>query len=111
MLRISCEKTRREVLTQISYIQTCVLARELCLIIRTHRAVLEKQDVHDCCGFISNLCNEAGCKEASKLCAKAAEVVIESEEKHLAFCEQSCRKCSESKMPKKQPLGRAGYVA
>jgi hypothetical protein len=72
---------------------------------------LKKQDVHDCCGFISKLCKKAGCEEAGELYAKAAEVVIESEEKYLAFCEQSCRKCSESKMPKKQPLGTAGYVA
>jgi hypothetical protein len=111
LLRINCAKVRREVLNQINYVKTCVLARELCLIIRTHKAVLEKQDVHDCCGFISNLCNGAGCKEASEFCAKAAEVVIESEEKYIALCEQSCRKCIETKMPKKQSLERTGYVA
>lgn len=111
LLRISREKARREALDQINYAKTCVLARELCLIIRTHRAVLEKQDVHDCCGFISNLCKEAGCKEAGELCAKAAGAVLDSEEKYLALCEQSYKKCVESKMPKKQPLGRAVYVS
>ena len=111
MLRISREKARREVLDQVNYAKTCVLARELCLIIRKHRAVLEKKDVNDWCGFISGLCKEAGCKEASELCAKAAEVVLESEEKYLLLCEQSCRKCSELRLPKKQPLGKAVYVA
>ena len=111
LLRISCEKARREVLNQLNYVKTCVLARELCLIIRTHRAVLEKQDVHDCCGFISNLCKETGCKEASDLCAKAAEAILESEEKYLALCEQSCKKCSQSKLLRKPSPKRAVYVA
>jgi len=110
-LKISCEKARKEALNQINYIKTCVLAQELCLIIRTHRAVLEKQDVRDCCGFISTLFNETGCKEASDLCAIAAEAVMESEEKYLTLCEQSCKKYIDSKSPKKQPLGRASYVA
>jgi len=110
-LEISREKARKEALEQINYIKTCVLARELCLIIRTHRAVLEKQDIHNCCSFISNLCKEAGCKDAGELCAKAAEVVLESEEKYLALCKQSCKKCIESKLPKKQPLEREVYIA
>jgi len=110
-LRISWEKARREALGQINYIKTCVLARELCLLIRTHRAVLEKKDIHYYCGFISNLCNEAGCKEAGELCAKAAEVVIISEEKYLALCEQSCKKCIDSIRPKGQPLEKTVYVA
>lgn len=113
MLKISREKAKRELLDQVNYAKTCVLSRELCLIIRTHRAILEKQDAKDWCGFISDLFEEAGCKKATELCAKAAQAVLESEEKHLLLCEQSCRKCrcSELKVPKKQPLGRAVYVA
>jgi hypothetical protein len=100
-----------QVLDQFKYIKTCVLARELCLLVRTHRAVLEKQDVHNCCSFISTLCKEAGCTEPSELCAKAAEAVLESEEKYLELCEQSCKKCSESRLPRRQPSERATYVA
>jgi hypothetical protein len=111
MLRISREKARQEALDQINYAKTCVLARELCLIIRTHRAVLEKRDITYWCSFISGLCKEAGCKEAGALCAKAAGTVLESEEKYLSLCEHSCRKCSELRTPKKHLLGKAMYVA
>jgi hypothetical protein len=110
-VEISREKVRSQVLDQFKYVKTCVLARELCLLVRTHRAILEKQDVHDCCGFISKLCKEAGCTEASELCAKAAEAVLESEEKYLELCEQSCKKCSESRVPRRQPSEKAVYVA
>jgi hypothetical protein len=37
--------------------------------------------------LISHFCEEAGCKEASDLCAKAAEAVLESEEEYLSLCE------------------------
>jgi hypothetical protein len=74
-----------------NYIRTCVLARELCLIIRTHRGVLEKQDVNNWCGFISGLCKKAGCEEAGALCAKAAEAVLESEEKYLRCANKVAR--------------------
>ena len=111
LLKISREKARRQVLDRLKHVKTCVLARELCLLVRTHRAVLEKQDIHDCCGFISKLCKEAGCEEASDLCAKAAETVLESEEKYLKLCEQSCKKCSESRLPRRRPPERAVYVA
>jgi len=110
-LKISLEKARRQVLDQFKYVKTCVLARELCLMIRSHRAVLEKQDVHNCCSFISKLCKEAGCTEAGELCAKAAEAVLGSEEEYLELCEQSCKKCSESRLPKRLPSDRAVYVA
>jgi len=110
-VEISREKARMQVLDQFKYVKNCVLARELCLIIRTHRAVLEKQDVHNCCSFISKLCKEADCTESSGLCAKAAEAVLESEEKYLELCEQSCKKCSESRLPRRQPPERTVYVA
>jgi hypothetical protein len=53
-LKISFEKARKETLSQIDHIRTCVLARELCLIIRTQRAVLQKQDVKECCSLIQS---------------------------------------------------------
>lgn len=88
-----------------------MLALELCLLIRTNRAVLEKQDAQDCCSFISKLCKEAGCVEAAELCAEAAEAVQGSEKTYLELCEQSCKKCSESRQPRRQPPERATYVA
>jgi len=111
LLKISHERARRQLLDQLKYVKTCVLARELCLLIRTHRGVLEKEDVRTYCGFISKLCREAGCEEASDLCAKAAEVVMGSEEKYLELCEKSCEKCSESRQPRRPAPERTGYVA
>ena len=110
LLKISREQARKHVLDQFKYVKTCILARELCLLIRTHRAVLEKEDVHACCSFISKLCLETVCEEASE-CAKAAEAVLGSEEEYLELCEQSCKKCSESRLPKRLPSDRAAYVA
>lgn len=111
VLELSRQKARKQVLNQFKHFRTCVLARELCLLVRTHRAVLNKKDVRDCCSFISKLCKGAGCKEPSELCEKAAEAVMESEEKYLELCEQSCKKCSESRQPGKPMLKRRAYVA
>jgi len=74
-LEISRKKLREEVLKRIKYVKTCVLARELCLLVRTNRAVLEPKDVKDVCLYISNLCREDGCEEPSQLCRKAAEAI------------------------------------
>lgn len=108
-MEISRRKLRDEVLKRIKYVKTCVMARELCLLVRTNRAVLEPKDVQDVCLYISNLCREEGCLEPSELCQKAAEAVgSRDEEKYLDLCGQSCVKCGEAKrpMPKKEP-----YVA
>jgi len=108
-VEISRRKLRDEVLKRIKYVKTCVMARELCLLVRTNRAVLEPKDVQDVCLYISNLCREEGCLEPSELCQKAAEAVgSRDEEKYLDLCGQSCVKCGEAKrpMPKKEP-----YVA
>ena len=110
-LELSRERARKQALDQFKNTRTCALALELCLLIRTHRAVLEKQDVHDCCSFISKLCREAGCAEANEFCAKAAEAVLGSEETYLELCEQSLKKCSESRRPRRQPPERTPYVA
>ena len=72
-LELSRQRARKRVLDRFKHVRTCLLARELCLLVRTNRAALNKEDVRDCCGFISKLCKESGCEEASDLCAKAAE--------------------------------------
>jgi hypothetical protein len=110
-LELSCERARKQVLDLLKHTRTCKLALELCALVRTHRAVLGKQDVHDCCSFISELCKEAGCREASELCSKAAEVVTESEKAYLELCEQSLKKCSASRQPTSRSQERTTYVA
>jgi hypothetical protein len=108
-VEISRKKLRDEVLSRFKYVKTCVMARELCLLVRTNRAVLEPKDVQEVCGYISNLCREEGCLEPSELCQKAAEAVgSRDEERYLDLCAQSCVKCGEAKrpMPKKN-----AYVA
>ena len=91
-MEISRKNLRKEVLERIKYVKTCVMARELCSLVRTNRAVLEPKDVQEICQYISTLCKEEGC----------------SEEKYLDLCAQSCVKCGEAKRP--QPKKDA-YVA
>lgn len=103
-MEISRKKLREEVLMRIKYVKTCVMARELCLLVRTNRAVLEPEDVQKVCRYISGLCKEEGCLEPSELCLKAAEAIGSKDEaKYLELCAQSCVKCGEAKrpMPKK----------
>ncbi len=99
-MEISRKNLRSEVLERIKYVKTCVMARELCLLVRTNRAVLEPKDVQDVCQFISNLCREEGCSEPSELCNKASTAVGSAdEEKYLEICAQSCVKCGEARRP------------
>lgn len=99
-MEISRKKLRAEVLERIKYVKTCVMARELCLLVRTNRAVLEPKDVQEICRYISSLCKEEGCSEPSELCRKAADAVgSKDEEKYLELCAQSCVKCGEAKRP------------
>lgn len=99
-MEISRKKMREEVLKRIKYVKTCVLARELCLLVRTNRAVLEPKDVQEMCSYISKLCREEGCVEPSELCQKAADAIGRNdEEKYLELCAQSCVKCGEAKRP------------
>jgi len=98
-LELSRQKMRENVLGRFKFIKTCVLARELCLLVRTNRVAFNVKDAHDCCAYISTLCREAGCKEASDLCGKAAEAVLSNEEDYLEICGQSCLKCGESRRP------------
>ncbi len=108
-MEISRKNLRKEVLERIKFVKTCVMARELCLLVRTHRAVLEPKDVQEICGYISNLCKEEGCSEPSELCAKAANAVgSKDEEKYLEMCQQSCLKCGEARRPQ---IKKDGYVA
>lgn len=107
-MEVSRKKLREEILKRLEYVKTCVLARELCLLVRTNRAVLEPKDVQDICLYISDLCQKHGCEEASELCRKAAEAVPVEEEKYLELCAQSCAKCGEARRPTPK---RSTYVA
>lgn len=108
-MEISRKNLRKEVLERIKYVKTCVMARELCLLVRTNRAVLQPEDVQEVCQYISNLCKEQGCPEPSELCAKAASAVGSAEEeKYLDLCAQSCVKCGEARRPQAK---KDAYVA
>ena len=108
-MEISRRKLREEVLDRVKYVKTCVMARELCLLVRTNRAVMEPSDVQEICRHISGLCKEEGCNEASELCQKAATALaIIDEEKYLELCAQSCVKCGEAKRPASK---KDAYVA
>ena len=110
LLELSKKRMREEVLERIKYMKTCVLAREICLLVRTNRAVLEPKDVQEVCAYISKLCKDEGCEEQSELCRKAAEYVGSSEEaKYLELCAQSCMKCGEARQP--TPKNKATYVS
>jgi hypothetical protein len=99
-VEISRKNLRDEVLERIKYVKTCVMARELCLLVRTNRAVLEPKDVKEVCQYISKLCKEEGCSEPSELCTKAATALSsEDEARYLELCAQSCIKCGEAKRP------------
>jgi hypothetical protein len=111
-LELTRQRMRAQVLDRFKFIRTCVLARELCLLVRSNRVAFNKEDIQECCSFISKLCKEAGCEEPSGLCAKAAEAIMESEEAYLNFCEQSCKKCGESRQPSRPKTPeRNVYVA
>ena len=108
-MEISRKKMRQEVLERVKYVKTCVMARELCLLVRTNRAVLEPKDVQDVCKYISGLCKEEGCTEPSEMCQKATEALgTKDEERYLELCAQSCVKCGEAKRPTPK---RETYVA
>ncbi len=109
-LELSRQKLREQTLGRFKYLKTCVLARELCLLVRTNRVAFNAKDAHDCCAFISRLCAEAGCKEQSDLCGKASEAILDSEEEYLDICAQSCTKCGEARRPQ-QPKKNTQYVA
>ena len=110
-LELSRRKMRESALDRFKHIRTCVLARELCLLVRTNRMSFDVRDAHDCCSFVAGLCREAGCQEPSDLCSKAAEAVLTSEEKYLELCSQSCMKCGESRRPVPRAPKRTMYVA
>lgn len=113
-MEISRKRVREEFLERVKYVKTCVLAREVCLLVRTNRAVLNPEDVRDICLSVSKLCREEGCKEPSEICQKAAEAVgSREEEKYLELCAQSCLKCGESRKPTapQAAQGKSTYVS
>jgi hypothetical protein len=108
-LELSRQMLREKTLSRFNYVRTCVLARELCLLVRTNRVAFNQEDVKQCCGLISKLCKEAGCAEQSELCRQASEAVMKNEEKYLELCQQSCMKCGEARQP--TPKEKTSYVA
>lgn len=111
ILEISRKKLRDEILERVKYVKTCVLAREVCLLVRTNRAVLEPKDVQQICLSISDLCKESGCHEASEMCKRASEAIGTGDEtKYLDLCTQSCMKCGEARRPR-EPKAGATYVS
>ena len=110
-MELSRQRLREKTLKRFKYVRTCVLARELCLLVRTNRVALSPKDVRQCCSFISKLCKESGCVEQSELCRQAAEVVEKDEEKYLELCQQSCLKCGEARKPQPTSKKKTTYVA
>ena len=108
-MELSRKRLREKTLKRFKYVRTCVLARELCLLIRTNRVALSPEDVEKCCSFVSKLCKESGCIEQSELCRQAAEIVKKDEERYLELCQQSCLKCGEARQPR--PKKKTSYVA
>lgn len=108
-MELSRQMLREKTLKRFNYVRTCVLARELCLLVRTNRVAFSQEDVKQCCSTISKLCNEAGCTDQSDLCRQASEAVVKSEEKYLELCQQSCMKCGEARQP--TPKEKTSYVA
>jgi len=110
-MELSRQQLREQAIGRYKYIKTCVLARELCLLVRTNRVAFNVKDAQECCSFISQLCKEAGCTEQSDLCSKAAEAVLTSEQKYLELCQQSCMKCGEERRPPPMQKKPTNYVA
>ena len=108
MLELSRQKLRQQTLNRFKYVRTCVLARELCLLVRTNRVAFNIKDAQACCTYIATLCKEAGCTEQSNLCEKAAKEILNSEEKYLVLCQESCKKCGQFRQPQPQ---KTSYVA
>ncbi|RLI06497.1 hypothetical protein DRO32_05435 [Candidatus Bathyarchaeota archaeon] len=115
-MELSRKRARERVMRKFDFLRTCALARELCYLVRTNLAVLDPEDVHRACSFISKLCREAGCIEPSELCSKAAEAVLRDENEFLRLCAQSCKLCGQhARRPRREEereeRERATYVA
>ena len=109
-MELTRQEMRQHAVDEFKYVRTCMLAKELCLLVRSSRAVLNAEDVRRFCSFIASLCREAGCKEASALCTEAAEPVVKDEKRHLELCEQSCTLCHEGRFPAEPQAERAAYI-
>ncbi len=109
-MEITRQKLRDQTLKQFKYIRTCILARELCLLVRTNRVALHPKDAHTMCIYVSKLCGEAGCTEPSELCQKGAQAALTDEREYLEICAQSCQKCGESRRPSASQPKKVTYV-
>ncbi|MGB9672245.1 MAG: hypothetical protein ACPLZY_03770 [Candidatus Norongarragalinales archaeon] len=71
-------------------LKTGVLARELCLLIRHNRAVLEPKNLQKICLHISGLCEEVECNVPSYLAAGQPKPSVPTDEgKYLELCTKS----------------------
>lgn len=109
-MELTRKEMRQHTLDEFKYVRTCVLARELCRLVRSNRAFLNAEDVRRFCSSIASLCREAGCRETSDLCAEAAEAVLKDEKRHLELCQQSCTLCPEGRFPAENGAERAPYI-
>jgi hypothetical protein len=110
-MEITRLKLRHRTVKQFKYIRTCILARELCLLVRTNRVALNPKDAHAMCTHVSILCRDAGCTEPSELCEKAANAALTNEQEYLKICNQSCLKCGQARRPPATQATKATYVA
>lgn len=110
-MEITRQKIRDRTVKQFKYIRTCILARELCLLVRTNRVALNPKDVHEMCTYISKLCTEAGCTGQSELCQEAAQAALANEQEYLKVCTQSCLKCGQSRRPPTVQPKKVTYVS
>ena len=108
-LELSRKQQRDKALSRFKYVRTCVLARELCIIIRTNRGTFNRDDVQKSCTLVSQLCKEADCTEQSELCHRASRIVSKDEGEYLELCQQSCLKCGEAR--RSRPKKNTSYVA
>jgi len=109
-LELTRQEMRQHALDEFKYVRTCVLARELCRLVRSNRAVLNAEYVRRFCNFITSLCKEADCKKNSDICAEAAEAVVKDEKRYLELCQQSCTLCHEGRFPAEPQAERAAYI-
>lgn len=95
-MKLELQKARENTLKKLNIIRSCGLARNLCMVIRVHRAVLTVEDINKWCSFVSGLCKTVpNCTEQAELCRRAAEAVLKDEQKYLDICMESCKKCGQ----------------
>ena len=100
-MEISRKNLRNEVLERIKFVRTCVMARELCVLVRTNRAVLEPEMCRKSVVTYRTSAKKKAAVNQATYATKAAKAIGSGdEEKYLDLCAQSCVKCGEAKSPR-----------